>query len=612
MKQISAAIALLSLLLAGSPIHAAKTQKVDKGKAADSKDKKDEKKEKLSAGTFAGLKLRGIGPALTSGRIGDLAVDPQDDRAPGTSPSPPAACGRRPTRGTTFDADLRRPGLVLDRLRHHRPEQPARRLGRHRREQQPAQRRLRRRRLQVDRRRQDAGRTSGLKKSEHIGKIVVDPRDSNVVYVAAQGPLWAPGGDRGLYKTTDGGKTWKAVLDHQREHRRHRRRPRPAQPRRALRRGLPAPAARLDAHRRRPGVGDLQVDRRRQDLDEARRAACPTDDLGRIGLAISPAEPERRLRHRRGGAQGNGGFFRSHRRRRQLGEAQRLHRRQRAVLPARSSSIRTTPTASTPWTSACRSPTTAARRSRTLGETLQARRQPRALDRSRRTPITCWSAATAASTRASTAARPGTSRRTCRSRSSTRERATTPLPFYNVYGGTQDNYTPRRPVAHHQRRTASRNGDWFVTSGGDGFQLAGRSERPEHRLRRVAARRPGALRPPDRRGGRHPAAAGGRARTRCAGTGTRRSSSARTQHTRLYFAAQQRVPQRRPRRHLEGRSAPTSPARSTATSCRSWARVWGVDAVAKNASTSFYGNIVVARRVAARRRGCSTSAPTTA
>jgi photosystem II stability/assembly factor-like uncharacterized protein len=52
----------------------------------------------------------------------------------------------------------------------------------------------------------------GLEKSEHISKIVVDPRDSNVVYVAAQGPLWAPGGDRGLYKTTDGGKTWKAVL----------------------------------------------------------------------------------------------------------------------------------------------------------------------------------------------------------------------------------------------------------------------------------------------------------------------------------------------------------------------------------------------------------------
>ncbi len=52
----------------------------------------------------------------------------------------------------------------------------------------------------------------GLKNSEHIGKIVVDPRNSDVVYVAAQGPLWAPGGDRGLYKTSDGGKSWERVL----------------------------------------------------------------------------------------------------------------------------------------------------------------------------------------------------------------------------------------------------------------------------------------------------------------------------------------------------------------------------------------------------------------
>ena len=61
----------------------------------------------------------------------------------------------------------------------------------------------------------DAGKSwknVGLPKSEHIGKIIVDPHDSNVVYVAAQGPLWASGGDRGLYKTTDGGKSWKPVL----------------------------------------------------------------------------------------------------------------------------------------------------------------------------------------------------------------------------------------------------------------------------------------------------------------------------------------------------------------------------------------------------------------
>src|SRR2546421_6111885 len=51
----------------------------------------------------------------------------------------------------------------------------------------------------------------GLKKSEHIGRIVVNPNNSNIVFVAAAGPLWTSGGDRGLYRTTDGGKTWKAV-----------------------------------------------------------------------------------------------------------------------------------------------------------------------------------------------------------------------------------------------------------------------------------------------------------------------------------------------------------------------------------------------------------------
>ncbi len=53
---------------------------------------------------------------------------------------------------------------------------------------------------------------SGLKRSEHIGKILVDPRNSDVVLVAAEGPLWASGGDRGVYKTTDGGKNWTCVL----------------------------------------------------------------------------------------------------------------------------------------------------------------------------------------------------------------------------------------------------------------------------------------------------------------------------------------------------------------------------------------------------------------
>ncbi len=52
----------------------------------------------------------------------------------------------------------------------------------------------------------------GLEKSEHISKILVHPGNSDVIYVAAQGPLWTKGGERGFYKSSDGGKTWKRTL----------------------------------------------------------------------------------------------------------------------------------------------------------------------------------------------------------------------------------------------------------------------------------------------------------------------------------------------------------------------------------------------------------------
>ncbi|MEY4887114.1 MAG: hypothetical protein RL767_585 [Bacteroidota bacterium] len=53
----------------------------------------------------------------------------------------------------------------------------------------------------------------GLKTSEHIGMIAVHPKNSNIVWVAAYGPLWSSGGERGIYKTTDGGTTWRRVLN---------------------------------------------------------------------------------------------------------------------------------------------------------------------------------------------------------------------------------------------------------------------------------------------------------------------------------------------------------------------------------------------------------------
>ncbi|MEO6869897.1 MAG: hypothetical protein ABI168_09645 [Ginsengibacter sp.] len=61
----------------------------------------------------------------------------------------------------------------------------------------------------------DKGRTwtyMGLPESHHIGKILLDPNDDNVAWVAASGHLYSPNKERGVYKTTDGGKTWKQTL----------------------------------------------------------------------------------------------------------------------------------------------------------------------------------------------------------------------------------------------------------------------------------------------------------------------------------------------------------------------------------------------------------------
>src|SRR6185369_10401054 len=61
----------------------------------------------------------------------------------------------------------------------------------------------------------DAGKTwtnMGLKEIRHTGRIAIDPTNSDIVLVAAQGRMWGPSSDRGVYKTVDGGKSWKKTL----------------------------------------------------------------------------------------------------------------------------------------------------------------------------------------------------------------------------------------------------------------------------------------------------------------------------------------------------------------------------------------------------------------
>ena len=91
------------------------------------------------------------------------------------------------------------------------PVESQERLGRHRRDLDAQHRLDRRRHLQIDRRRRDLDQ-HGAADSERIAKILVDPTDGNTVYACVPGKLWSDSGDRGLYKTTDGGKTWHMVL----------------------------------------------------------------------------------------------------------------------------------------------------------------------------------------------------------------------------------------------------------------------------------------------------------------------------------------------------------------------------------------------------------------
>ena len=174
---------------------------------AQRKKKKVEKAEEISLEAF---KFRNIGPAFLSGRIADIAVHPDNDNvwyvAVGSG-----GVWKTENSGTTwspiFDdqASYSTGCITID------PNDPARIWvgsgenvgGRHVGYGDGVY-------LSPD-----SGATwknMGLKNSEHISKIVVHPNNSDVVWVASQGPLWKKGGERGVYKTTNGGKNWKRIL----------------------------------------------------------------------------------------------------------------------------------------------------------------------------------------------------------------------------------------------------------------------------------------------------------------------------------------------------------------------------------------------------------------
>ncbi len=161
--------------------------------------------------TFEDFRLRAVGPAIASGRVGSIAVHPENKQTWYIGVSS-GGVWKTTNAGITFTPVFQNEGsyaigtVVIDRKNPstvwvgtgEATNQRATGYG------------------DGVYRSDDAGKTwrnLGLKTSEQIGRIVIDPRDSKVVFVAAYGSLWKEGGERGLYKTTDGGATWNKALE---------------------------------------------------------------------------------------------------------------------------------------------------------------------------------------------------------------------------------------------------------------------------------------------------------------------------------------------------------------------------------------------------------------
>ncbi len=295
MKTVILSFTLLTLF--GSISFAQKKGKGD--------DKSDDATYKSS--TFSGLSFRNVGPAFTSGRVADLAVNPNN---PFEYYVAVASGGvwKTTNSGTTYQPIFDAYGsysigclamapsnsnvVWVGTGENNNQRSVAYGDGVYKSE--------------------DGGKSfknMGLKASEHIGKIIVHPTNENIVYVAAYGPLWAPGGDRGVYKTTDGGANWERILEISEN----------------------------------TGVNDIVMDPRNPDVlyaaaHQRRRHVwtyidggpetaiyksidagktwnklsngIPGGDLGRIGLAISPANPDYIYAIIKASGK-KGGFFRS-------------------------------------------------------------------------------------------------------------------------------------------------------------------------------------------------------------------------------------------------------------------------------------------------------------
>jgi photosystem II stability/assembly factor-like uncharacterized protein len=172
---------------------------------------KNKFKTPLEKTSLNGLKFRSVGPALTAGRIADIAVNPKNSKNYYLAVAS-GGVWKTENSGNTYEPIFDSQGsysigcITIDPSNEHviwvgtgeNNNQRSVAYG------DGVYKSL------------DGGKSwknMGLKSSEHIGMIVVDPNNSNIVFVAAYGPLWKEGGERGLYKTENAGKDWTLILE---------------------------------------------------------------------------------------------------------------------------------------------------------------------------------------------------------------------------------------------------------------------------------------------------------------------------------------------------------------------------------------------------------------